>query len=509
MPKDNKHIEQEISLLYQRLQEVLYFAGEDKNIDFYVSSLTEYNPYYSTEEIEQWLFSINQEQYFHVMQIPLNEMDKWSFDKERGDLKHDSGGFFSICGLHVETNWGKVPSWSQPVIQQPEIGILGIISKKINGILYFLLQAKAEPGNINTYQLSPTVQATRSNYLQLHGGKRTLYLEFFIDHSKTEVLIDQLQSEQGARFYHKRNRNIIVRIPDDYELELGQNHRWLTLGQIIKLAQKDNTVNMDTRSVVSSISYEPENITSKSPIEESALAKCLSDFSQISENNLSFGVKLMVSGHPNTTALHMFDEILRKISKRKFECELNAQLIPLNKVEKWIQTPKEIYHPERSFFSVIGVRVEAMNREVPSWDQPIIKQDNSGIVGFIIKEIDGVLHFLTQLKLESGVMDLLEISPTVQCITSNYSVDRLPSFVDEMLHRNNSKTITDVFQSEEGGRFYRESNQNIILLAGESFHPDLDQDFIWMTMGQLKQFIKFNNFLNVEARSLLACLPTS
>ena len=82
-----------------------------------------------------------------------------------------------------------------------------------------------------------------------------------------------------------------------------------------------------------------------------------------------------------------------------------------------------------------------------------------------------------------------------------------PSYVNEMLHRNNSDTITDVFQSEEGGRFYRESNQNIILLAGESFQPDEGQDFIWMTMGQLKQFIKFNNYLNVEARSLLACLP--
>ena len=509
MPEVNRYVEQEVSLLYQRLKDVLYSTGEDKNIDFYISSLTEYNPFYTTGEIKQWLFSINQEQYFHVTLIPLSEMDKWSFDKETGDLKHDSGGFFSIRGLHVETNWGKVPSWFQPVIHQPEIGILGIITRKINGILYFLLQAKAEPGNINTYQLSPTVQATRSNYLQLHGGKPTLYLEYFIDHSEAKVLIDQLQSEQGARFYHKRNRNIIIRIPDDYELELGRNHRWLTLGQIIKLAQKDNTVNMDTRSVISSISYEPENITSKTPIKEGALAKCLSDFSQISENNPSFGVKLMVSSHPNTTALNVFDEILRKIAKRKFECELNVQLIPLNKIEKWIQTLEEIYHPERRFFSVIGVRVEAMNREVTSWDQPIIKQDNPGIVGFIVKEIDGVLHFLTQLKLESGVMDLLEISPTVQCITSNYGVNMLPPFVDEMLHRNNSKTITDVFQSEEGGRFYRESNQNIILLAGESFQPDEDQDFIWMTMGQLKQFIKFNNFLNVEARSLLACLPTS
>ena len=36
---------------------------------------------------------------------------------------------------------------------------------------------------------------------------------------------------------------------------------------------------------------------------------------------------------------------------------------------------------------------------------------------------------------------------------------------------NNSKIILDVFQSEEGGRFYKESNQNIIIEVGEHiFH---------------------------------------
>ncbi|MBC8552947.1 MAG: NDP-hexose 2,3-dehydratase family protein [Candidatus Brocadiales bacterium] len=509
MSEVSKHVEQKVSLFYQRLKDVLYYTGEDKNIDFYVSSLTEYNPFYSTEEIKQWLSSINQEQYFDVTQIPLIEIDRWSFDKETGDLKHDSGGFFSIRGLKVKTNWGNVPTWSQPVIHQPEIGILGIITRKINGILYFLLQAKAEPGNINTYQLSPSVQATRSNYLQLHGGKPTLYLEYFIDHPEVEVLLDQLQSEQGARFYHKRNRNIIIRIPDDHELEIGQNHRWLTLGQIVKLAQINNTVNMDTRSVISSISYEPENVTSRSPINENLLTECISDFSLASDSNSGFGEKLMVSSHPNSPAIHSFDRILKKIAKRKFECLLDVELIPLNMVEKWICTADEIFHPHRMFFSVIGVHVEAMNREVTSWDQPIVKQDNPGIVGFIAKEIDGVLHFLTQLKLESGVMDLLEISPTVQCITGNYSESMLPEFVDEMVNQKNSTTITNVFQSEEGGRFFQESNQNLILLAGKSFQPDEGKDFIWMTIGQLKQFIKFNNFLNVEARSLLACLPTS
>jgi len=501
-------IKKEISLLYKRLEKILSFKGQNSNIDFYISSLTEYNPFYSTKEIGDWLNLINKDQIFNVTQIPLQKMENWHFDKKTGDLNHASGGFFSIRGLSVETNWGNISKWTQPIIFQPEIGILGIITKKINGILYFLLQAKAEPGNINTYQLSPTVQATRSNYLQVHGGKPTLYLDYFIYHSKSKVLIDQLQSEQGARFFHKRNRNIIVRIPNDYNIKESNNHRWLTLGQIIKLIQKDNTVNMDTRSVISSISYEPNSIISDMPVNRNLLRKCLQDFTLIKKSKSSFGTSLMVSSHPNSKPINNIDEILRKIAKRKFECELNVSLIPLNRIDQWIKNSQEIYHPDRRFFSVIGVHVEAMDREVFNWDQPIIRQDKPGIVGFIVKEINGVLHFLTQLKLESGVMDLLEISPTVQCITSNYDENSMPTYVDSMKKIENMKIVTNVYQSEEGGRFYRESNQNLILLADESFDPDEDPNFIWMTMSQLKQFNKFNNFLNVEARSLLSCLPT-
>ena len=52
-------------------------------------------------------------------------------------------------------------SWDQPIIDQPEIGFLGILCKEIKGSLHFLLQAKIEPGNKNFVQLSPTLQATR------------------------------------------------------------------------------------------------------------------------------------------------------------------------------------------------------------------------------------------------------------------------------------------------------------------------------------------------------------
>ena len=59
------------------------------------------------------------------------EMKKWEFDPVSGNLCHESGKFFSIEGVRVQTNWGNIHEWEQPIINQPEIGFLGFITKKV------------------------------------------------------------------------------------------------------------------------------------------------------------------------------------------------------------------------------------------------------------------------------------------------------------------------------------------------------------------------------------------
>lgn len=503
---DRRSTRVHVARLRHDLEQVLHFRGPSKNIDFYISSLTQCNPLYSTEEILEWLRSLNREDYFSVQRIPLEALQHWSFHGATGDLEHASGGFFSIRGLRMKTNIGSVAEWSQPIIHQPEIGILGIITKHIDGILYFLVQAKPEPGNLNTYQLSPTVQATRSNFTRLHGGRPTRYLEYFLEDGKADVLIDQLQSEQGARFFCKRNRNMVVRLRDDEDLEVGPYHRWLTLGQLQALLQQSNVVNMDTRSVISEINFSPDAVTSLAPIDPSALHDALARSPLVRQPVGGAGIALMVSSHPNTRALHAREELLQKITRAKFSTFLERALIPLNEVRSWKRTPDAIFHEREKYFSIIGVRIRARDREVSSWDQPIMKQHHSGIVGFVAKEIGGVLHFLVQLKMESGVMDLLEIAPTVQCITDNYTSDDMPPYTDTLLHRNGSTTLVDAYQSEEGGRFYQEANHNVVLLVDRDF-PEAESPFhLWASLRQLKEFSQFNNFINVEARSLLSSL---
>src|ERR1700743_3627356 len=126
-----------------------------------------------------WLDAQRAANGYRVERVPLDPLDGWTFASDTGNLVHRSGRFFTIEGLRVYLDPGRVPRWHQPIIVQREIGILGILVKEFDGILHCLMQAKMEPGNSNLVQLSPTVQATRSNYTRVHKGSPTPYLEYF------------------------------------------------------------------------------------------------------------------------------------------------------------------------------------------------------------------------------------------------------------------------------------------------------------------------------------------
>ena len=217
---------------------------------FIKSLLTSNNPFNSTEELKKWILQRNREVDVKIEQIPFSELTMWHRNPD-GSLDHDSGRFFSIKGIDVITDYGDINNWKQPIINQPEVGYLGILCKDLDGVLYFLMQAKIEPGNKNTVQISPTLQATKSNYSRVHDGKAPNYLEYFVNAKPEDIILDQLQSEQGARFLRKRNRNIIIKVKEN--IEILPDYRWMTLGQIKELMQYDNLVNMDTRTVLSGL----------------------------------------------------------------------------------------------------------------------------------------------------------------------------------------------------------------------------------------------------------------
>ncbi|MBK5970256.1 MULTISPECIES: NDP-hexose 2,3-dehydratase family protein [Thiorhodovibrio] len=462
---------------------------------FQRSLLTRESTLHSVAEILQWVAGIRQATDCCIEPIPLARLDGWSFDDRQGALCHRSGRFFRVEGVRVQTNLERLGCWEQPILNQPEVGFLGLLAREIDGVLHFLLQAKIEPGNLNQVQLSPTLQATRSNYTRIHLGRAPAYLDYFNGEQPTQVIVDQLQSEQGGRFLHKRNRNMVVELDADTRIPVHDAFRWATLGQIKQLMAENNLVNMDLRSLVAGMPLAP----SQDPCSADAVSDAV--FGEQRGDCRS----LFDDGPP----IHSFNQLISWITRLKFRYELTAERIPVQDVRHWHYDGNCIHHEDHKYFSVIGVDVKIAGREVAQWQQPMIRPAQEGILGFLVQRVGGVLHFLVQAKVEAGNFDTLELAPTVQCLTGNYrpghNAYEVP-FLDEFLQPDNSRVWHRSLQSEEGGRFFQEQNLNIIVELDESRHLELPENYCWMTLRQLMVFLQFNNYLNIGARSLISLL---
>ncbi|GAA2617266.1 NDP-hexose 2,3-dehydratase [Streptomyces tubercidicus] len=423
----------------------------------------------SNEAFHAWFEERQRTHALQVSRIPLGDLRGWNFAPGTGNLRHDSGRFFSVEGLRVRSDYGPVREWCQPIIHQPEIGVLGIAVREIDGVLHCLMQAKPEPGNLNGVQLSPTVQATKSNYTRVHGGSAVPYMDCFIDPDPSRVLADVLQSEQGSWFFRKRNRNMVVEVGP--EVEAGEDFCWVTLGQLGGLLRHPDLVNMDARTVLS----------------------CIPDW--------------RAGSSTRNAGLHSDTEIRSWITTRRARHEITAEPWPLREAAGWHRSDEAISHESGLFFSIVAVDVSSHRREVPAWSQPLLEPHGLGIAALLVKRIGGVSHALLSARVEPGFLDVVELGPTVQCTPESY--DHLPSgqrprYLDVVLDRRPERTLFDAVLSEEGGRFQHARSRYLIIEVDEDFPTEAPEDFRWVTLPQVNELLKYSHHLNVQARTLVA-----
>lgn len=439
-----------------------------------------------TDEFHRWWAGRCRIDQFAVTPIPFAELDGWHFEPDSGNLAHDTGRFFTVEGLRCRGDADR--EWTQPIINQPEIGILGILAKEFDGVLQFLMQAKMEPGNVNSLQLSPTVQATRSNYMRVHQGSRTRFLEYFLEAKRARVLVDVLQSEQGVYFWRKRNRNMVVEVTED--VPEHEDFCWLTLHQLLQLLKIDNLVNMDARTVLAcmALSCPPDRPAASTPFAEA----------------------LLRSYDPAYGGMRTSTEIVSWFNERKAVSDWRAHRIPLTDVTQWSRSAAEIADEDLSRFRIMAVRVGAGNREVTRWSQPLLAPRRDGIAAFLTRSVGGVLHLLVQARSEPGLLDMIEMGPTVKLpAVHDGGADILGAtvpFAAELAAADPAAVRFSALLSEEGGRFYHAQTRYQIVELAEDFPLDVPPQFCWMTVHQLMNLVHHGHYLNVEARSLLACL---
>ena len=407
------------------------------------------------QKLNNWIRSQKKINKMKIKKISFESTNNWGINSL--EIFNKKKKFFSINPYQFKNQDRK--KWYQPLIIQKEVGILGIIKRRVNKLDYYLLQAKIEPGNIDNIQLSPTVQATKSNYLRAHGGRKTKYLQFFIKKNNSLKELTNLRlSEQGTRYFDKSNKNILVEIKKQ-KIQKNKNFIWLSKKDLIYLIKKKNLLNMDSISVFSS------------SIKKAKVDNPINDFNEIIKKYKYFTKKFY-------------------IRKKK---------VLFKNMKGWKILNKKIHDIKKNFFSIICLKVETNSREVSNWSQPIISDHSSSFNGFLCKNVNKTNHYLLRCILEPGFK---KPKFTTTVIIKNFSYSNKK---DKYLKffRNKKNISLDVINSDEGGRFFKNETRNMIAFLKNENKLILSKDYIWVSHNQLVELIK-KNLLSIEARNLFA-----
>ncbi|MBL0225331.1 MAG: NDP-hexose 2,3-dehydratase family protein [Geobacteraceae bacterium] len=439
--------------------------------------------------VDDWIRQAHRKASLDTMLVPLDAVDGWRRDSTNGNICHESGRFFSVIGVQVRHRIDREElEWDQPIIEQPEIGILGIVARQIDGILHFCLQAKEEPGNIGEIQLSPTVQATYSNYTGAHGGTSPQFLELFTGPDRSRTLFARLQTEDGGRFLYKSNRNMVVVAGNDFPQTLPDGFIWLTMRQIVRLMTRDNLVNACTRSILSSLVF-------------AAQRGCNSATAAAEGNQHQSRIHEQADGMRAT---------LQWLDDRRAVNHMLARRIGLNELQEWGIDHKGFFsHREKRFFRIVGLKVSSRAREVRKWSQPIIENPAAGIIGLLVRNGTHGVEVLMQAKAEVGNRNTVQVGPTVQFTQGNYEGSRKlkkPFLYEEFLEPTRYSLVHESRQTEEGARFYREYHLHRILELPDGATLELPDDYHWLPLEQVIFLIHLGEQVNSCARSILFCL---
>src|SRR3972149_355864 len=201
--------------------------------------------------------------------------------------------------------------------------------------------------------------------------------------------------------------------------------------------------------------------------------------------------------------------ILTWLKERQASYPVNVEEVGINKQQGWKSdsVSGNIEHESGKFFSIIGVKVTgAADREVPSWSQPMLKQEEGGDSGVLVRQKGGVTRYLFYAKFEPGNINMVQISPALQVSEGNLSRahkgkrPRLAEYFDG----TKGKLVASVTGVEDGGRFYHKVNRSMLVEVGGSEEGPITEGYIWLTLPQIKKLLLVDLAVNSLARNVCA-----
>ena len=128
---------------------------------------------------------------------------------------------------------------------------LGLMSRVYKGIRQYLVKIKPEIGSFDKVEIGPTIQWEPSHYLYNDNEIEKVFRKKI--EMNEGIINDVVLSEEGGRFYHEQNRNIIINLENDEHLELSDDYLWVDYGTLNYLVQVNNCLNIQLRNLLSII----------------------------------------------------------------------------------------------------------------------------------------------------------------------------------------------------------------------------------------------------------------
>jgi dTDP-4-dehydro-6-deoxy-alpha-D-glucopyranose 2,3-dehydratase len=422
-----------------------------------------------TQTIQHWLQDAHEHSQIRVEPIRFEECEHWSL--REGAMIHDTGGFFALRGLRIESASPRLNGFVAPMIDQPQPGWLAFLVRQGPSGLEWLLQAKTEPGNVYPTQIAPSIQATPSNYNRLHGGAPTLFLEHI--HKNALYLSLGAHSEQGSKFLWKFNKNAVIALPTDMSVEAPEPFfRWCSSHIMRELLGQSNCLNTDARSAI-------------------ATAPWVS----LAEHGELFGADVLKASYAKPCGEPVKARLSERVTPVVGRAGLHWVFDPLDSLEGWDFTPDGIINAETGAPALTYARIDVQGREVSHWCQPFLTHAGEPDHVLLMRIEDGVAQFFIRSHQEPGFGLRREFSPSFQ----DGQADR-----DKVRHwmKTDSAVLAEVSQSDEGGRFMQARARYRIVLVGDTPPPRSHPTGMWVPLSVLEHAMRTPGRCTNELRTL-------
>lgn len=204
--------------------------------------------------------------------------------------------------------------------------------------------------------------------------------------------------------------------------------------------------------------------------------------------------------------------VLEWLKKKRKTPPISVEEVGIKDLDKWRVDKKtgNIVHQSDKFFTITGIRVsEAKSREMLAWTQPMMKQNECGILGILRQKRNGVMQYLMYAKCEPGSIVNPQFSPTLQATFSNLGMahgGKKPLFSEYFENGGKGKVVVSVEHIEDPSRFYLKTNRCMIVEIPEKEKIEITEDFIWLTLPQIKKLLRVDRAVNALARAVFGSL---